>query len=49
MYISHGITSLSWKFSVFEFDEEKEKVEEKSVCEIYQVGVCVCACRGVAG
>jgi hypothetical protein len=27
---------------VFEFDEEKEKVEEKFVCEIYQVGVCVC-------
>jgi hypothetical protein len=25
------IPSLSWKFSVFEFDEEEEKVEEESV------------------
>ena len=31
--------------SSFEFDEEEEKVEEKHVCEVYQVGVC----RGVAG
>ena len=30
--------------SSFEFDEEEEKVEEKHVCEVYQVGVC----RGVA-
>ena len=38
------IARLSWKFSVFEFDEEEEKVEEKTVCKVYWVGVCLCAC-----
>jgi len=27
---------------VFEFNEEEEKVEEESVCEVYRVSVCVC-------